>query len=493
MQTGTETVTETPAVPSTLPNSPVGSTPVSNNTSSISLGNGETGLEQVTTTTKGDPYGPRRWHSHLVKLSGRNRALNEFSVERIGEPVEENLVMLHGYGAGLGFYYKNFEALSRVPGWKIWALDMLGMGRSSRPNFRIQSKDPKKKIEEAENWFIDALEEWRIQKKLEKFTLLGHSLGGYLSVAYALKYPGRLNKLILVSPVGIPEDPWAVSSDAPHPESSTMANEFTQDQGETTEYANLSRTHSNSKNIPAQAMNADNLATEARGKPSTQANNNDEPSNPPRRLPKWFSYLWDANISPFSIVRLTGPLGLLFVSSWTSRRFSQMPPPESQALHDYAYSLFRQKGSGEYALSYLLAPGAFARSPLINRIERVGRLPLSQSSQTSNSPTPADQMASPENIAKETGIPVILMYGDHDWMDVKGGFAAEKKLNAMRETVLKTATEAEKKAENGKAKVIIVKKAGHHVYLDGWEEFNEIMEQELTETRDYERRLKAKF
>lgn len=97
---------------------------------------------QPVETNTSDPYGPRSWHSNMVPLSGKNRAINEFSVERTGEAVEENLVMLHGYGAGLGFFYKNFEGLSRVPGWKVYALDMLGMGRSTRPAFKVYAKDP---------------------------------------------------------------------------------------------------------------------------------------------------------------------------------------------------------------------------------------------------------------------------------------------------------------------------------------------------------------
>lgn len=132
----------------------------------------------VQTHSTSDPYGPRQWHSTLVKLSGKDRALNEFSVERVGEDIDQNLVLLHGYGAGLGFFYKNFEGLSRVKGWKIYALDLLGMGRSSRPPFKLHSKDRQKCITEAENWFIDALEEWRVQRNIDRFTLVGHSLGG---------------------------------------------------------------------------------------------------------------------------------------------------------------------------------------------------------------------------------------------------------------------------------------------------------------------------
>ena len=60
----------------------------------------------------------------MVELSGKGRALNEFSVERIGEEVENNLVMVHGYGASQGFFFRNFDALaSRV---RVIVIDQLG-------------------------------------------------------------------------------------------------------------------------------------------------------------------------------------------------------------------------------------------------------------------------------------------------------------------------------------------------------------------------------
>ncbi|OAX76873.1 hypothetical protein ACJ72_08834, partial [Emergomyces africanus] len=246
---------------------------------------------QVSAKSIDDPHGPRIWRSTMVELNGNNRALNEFSIERVGEKTEQNLVILHGYGAGLGFFYKNFEALSRAKGWQLYALDMLGMGRSTRPPFKIHSKHRQKAIGEAEDWFIDALEEWRIKRKLDRFTLLGHSLGGYMAVAYALKYPGRLNKLILASPVGIPEDPYAVSAEMPEPSESTMSNEFTQDQNDITK--------------PPASSDNNNLLNTAKPNGDFSAsnnNNNSNSSNTPRRpLPKWLKYLWDANVSPFSL------------------------------------------------------------------------------------------------------------------------------------------------------------------------------------------------
>jgi cardiolipin-specific phospholipase len=409
----------------------------------------------TTTDSLTDPYGPRRWNSQMVELSGKGRALNEFSVERVGEEVEENLVMLHGYGAGLGFFYRNFESLSRAEGWKVYALDLLGMGRSSRPAFKIHAKDKEGKIDESESWFIDALEEWRIKRGLDKFTLLGHSLGGYLAVAYALKYPGHLNKLILASPVGIPEDPYAVNDDMPDPQDSTLANEFTQDASETNTAA------------PKDNNNFLNQRTKATATPKKDP--------PKRRLPGWLYYLWEANmVSPFTFVRWSGPFGPRLVSGWTSRRFSMLPEEEAQALHDYSYALFRQRGSSEYALAYLLAPGAFARSPMIRRIQGVGRQPLpstSPTSTTSSSPT------------TETGIPIIFMYGENDWMDVAGGYAAQEKIRLEREKALAGKSAEERKRDQGEAKVVIIQKAGHHVYLDGWEQFNRVMEEEMGDVR----------
>ncbi|KHN98051.1 uncharacterized protein MAM_03812 [Metarhizium album ARSEF 1941] len=400
----------------------------------------------ASTTDRPDPHGARIWRRSLVQLSGKNRALNEICVERRGEEVEETLVMIHGYGAGLGFFYKNFEPITRMPGLKLYALDMLGMGNSSRPPFKIHAKDKEEKVEEAENWFIDALEEWRQSRKIERFTLLGHSLGGYLAVSYAIKYPGHLKKLILASPVGVPEDPYAVNANLPEPEESTLQSEFTQDQ---------------------------QSVTESRKPPSTPPNGQAS-SAPKRPLPSWLVWLWDANISPFSIVLMAGPFGPRFVSGWSSRRFNHLPPEEAQALHDYSFSIFKQKGSGEYALAYILAPGAYARRPVINRIHQVGRQPIPQTDSS--------------RARKETGIPIVFMYGENDWMDVAGGLAAEEKLKEAKLHALLHGTDDEKRNENGSVKVVVIPKAGHHLYLDNPDDFNRLLTEEMEETKAAEKK-----
>ncbi|TXG52128.1 hypothetical protein EZV62_021297 [Acer yangbiense] len=115
------------------------------------------------------------------------------------------LVMVHGYAASQGFFFRNFDALASR--FRIIAIDQLGWGGSSRPDFTCKS------TEETEAWFIDSFEEWRKAKNLSNFILLGHSFGGYVAAKYALKHPEHVQHLILVGPAGFssesePKSEW---------------------------------------------------------------------------------------------------------------------------------------------------------------------------------------------------------------------------------------------------------------------------------------------
>jgi cardiolipin-specific phospholipase len=127
---------------------------------------------------------------------------NDGDIETVECPPKNALVICHGFGAGLGFWYRNYMGLSQVPGWRVYSLDWLGMGRSSRTPLPKRDKNgtDDSDIDQVEAYFVDALEDWRRKCNIEKMTLLGHSLGGYLAAIYALKYPERVTKLILASP-----------------------------------------------------------------------------------------------------------------------------------------------------------------------------------------------------------------------------------------------------------------------------------------------------
>jgi cardiolipin-specific phospholipase len=113
------------------------------------------------------------------------------------------LVMLHGYMNAGAYFYRNFGGLSQYF-QSIYALDMLGWGLSSRPSFD-QVVD-KSSIKSAEDFFVESLEAWRAKNKIDRMVLAGHSMGGYMSVAYCERYPERVERLLLLSPVGVPDE-----------------------------------------------------------------------------------------------------------------------------------------------------------------------------------------------------------------------------------------------------------------------------------------------
>ncbi|XP_039251912.2 (Lyso)-N-acylphosphatidylethanolamine lipase-like [Styela clava] len=105
------------------------------------------------------------------------------------------LVMVHGMAGGIGLFALNYDAL--VGKRPVYAFDLLGFGRSSHPNFEKDAID-------SENQFVESIEQWRDSVGLNKMIILGHSFGGYLASSYALKYPERIEHLILADPWGFP-------------------------------------------------------------------------------------------------------------------------------------------------------------------------------------------------------------------------------------------------------------------------------------------------
>lgn len=116
------------------------------------------------------------------------------------EPDEEDemavpLVLVHGYLCGAALWVLNLEALSHRR--RVYAIDLLGFGKSSRPTLSSDA-------EATEAQLALALERWRSRVGLEQFVLLGHSFGAFVASAYALRSPRHVAHLIL-------EDPWGFS------------------------------------------------------------------------------------------------------------------------------------------------------------------------------------------------------------------------------------------------------------------------------------------
>jgi cardiolipin-specific phospholipase len=142
-------------------------------------------------------------------------------------------------------------------------------------------------------------------------TLFGHSLGGYFATCYALKYPERVEKLILVSPAGIPEN-------SPEQQSKLVSNTVNPQETLEREASEIGAS------LQAEAAAAENIAKQQVS------------TSPPRsRMPAWATYLWDRNVTPMSIIRAIGPFGPSLVHTYTSRRFAHLDLSEQHDLYDY--------------------------------------------------------------------------------------------------------------------------------------------------------------
>lgn len=271
------------------------------------------------------------------------------------------LVYIPGYGAGGAFMFRMLDALSA--GFRTYLTDLLGTGLSGRPPYKA------KNTEESEAFFVESLSEWKKQQGLDKMVLVGHSLGGYLSAVYAMKHPEDIQHLILVCPAGIggqPED-WHV------PE--TLRNPWT-----------------------------------LRG-----------------QLFRACIACWDWGLTPMSVIRTFGPWGRSLVNGYVNKRFNQGHPlnaDEVDAFQKYMYHIVAAKGSGEFALHHLLAPFAWARYPIEQRLA-------------------------------ELNVPVTFIYGEFDWMDIKAAHRCCEKLKETR-----------KPATASDMNVFVTKNAGHYPQID---------------------------
>jgi pimeloyl-ACP methyl ester carboxylesterase len=99
------------------------------------------------------------------------------------------VILLHGLGGNATNWAFNTNALAQK--FRVIVPDQVGFGRSGKPfiNYRIGT-------------YVDFLDAFYKELKIERASLVGNSMGGWIAASYALAHPEKVERLVLVDAAG---------------------------------------------------------------------------------------------------------------------------------------------------------------------------------------------------------------------------------------------------------------------------------------------------
>ncbi len=99
------------------------------------------------------------------------------------------VILLHGLGGSAQAWTFNIGPLAEK--YHVVVPDQIGFGKSDKPfvNYRIRT-------------YVDFLDQFCKQLKIEHATLVGNSMGGWIAAMFTASFPDRVDKLVLVDAAG---------------------------------------------------------------------------------------------------------------------------------------------------------------------------------------------------------------------------------------------------------------------------------------------------
>jgi pimeloyl-ACP methyl ester carboxylesterase len=99
------------------------------------------------------------------------------------------VILLHGLGGSSQVWQFNIAALAEK--YHVVVPDQIGFGKSDKPlvNYRIRT-------------YVDFLDQFCKQLGIERASLVGNSMGGWIATAFTAAFPDRVDKLVLVDAAG---------------------------------------------------------------------------------------------------------------------------------------------------------------------------------------------------------------------------------------------------------------------------------------------------
>jgi len=129
------------------------------------------------------------------------RLSDGFTHYELSNPGSENtVVLIHGFSVPYYIYDPTFEFLTQS-GFRVLRYDLFGRGFSDRPDLPYN-------IDLFVRQLGDLLNALGVSQPM---TLVGLSTGGPISTVFTVRYPERVNKLVLIDPVGARPLPYARS------------------------------------------------------------------------------------------------------------------------------------------------------------------------------------------------------------------------------------------------------------------------------------------
>jgi pimeloyl-ACP methyl ester carboxylesterase len=132
---------------------------------------------------------PVRFHEFKAQNQALKMAYMDVAAEK---PNGHTVLLLHGKNFSASYWEPTIRFLT-ARGYRVIAPDQIGFGKSSKPaayQFSFQA------LAQSTNALLDAA-------GVKEVSVVGHSMGGMLATRFALLYPGRVERLALVNPIGL--------------------------------------------------------------------------------------------------------------------------------------------------------------------------------------------------------------------------------------------------------------------------------------------------
>jgi len=118
-------------------------------------------------------------HSERIKL-------DKLDISYLTGGQGDPLIIVHGGNSSGRVWLQNVMELSKYYSVYVPDLPGFGLSQSMSDNFDLSE-------------YVTFVEDFSYNLGLKHFHLVGHSLGGGIAMHYALKYPDKINRLVLIS------------------------------------------------------------------------------------------------------------------------------------------------------------------------------------------------------------------------------------------------------------------------------------------------------